>query len=379
MLGPEQINLTGLPRLPAVEGVNIRVHETVARQLGLRDGQVVQASVEVRGETLRLTVGGHTLELPNAAKFRQGDAPFFKVLPAPGGKLLQQIRPPGAKAAGGLAAEAAGGAERAASGAHSRGAAPVAVQSAELPARLLALLARPADPAALARLLGAEAVAGALADARSPELSEQWAQLRPSLAGLTPDALRQAVLRSGLWPESQLARGIAPAVDLKLWLRQLWRAMPAESAHRGAIGDAIDSIESLQLEALRGQAQREAGFSLVLPFADAGPVALRIERRAPTGNGDGDEPTWIANVHARQGEAGEFWLRIEIGDGGDVGVALWAPDAGLCDAAKQARAPLQRGLAEAGLSLGRLDVFNAARPAPQGARPARGSVFDLDV
>ena len=52
LFGPEQAALPGRLNPIYLEGRPLQLETSIAQQLGLRDGQIVQASVELRGEAL---------------------------------------------------------------------------------------------------------------------------------------------------------------------------------------------------------------------------------------------------------------------------------------------------------------------------------------
>ena len=79
MLGPESVNASS--RVPPVQ-LEVRqlwVQTPVAQQLGLRDGQIVQATAEVRDQRVRLWLKDFFFELPNGWVLKDGDKPFLRV------------------------------------------------------------------------------------------------------------------------------------------------------------------------------------------------------------------------------------------------------------------------------------------------------------
>lgn len=352
----EQLNPIGYTKAPAVDGVNIRIHETVARQLGLRDGQVIQAVVEARGETSRLVLGGQSLALPNALKFANGDAPYFRVLPAAGGgKVLHLVRvgePPSS-------------------------AGPAAASANALSGRLLDLLARPVDAGPVAQALRAPEVQRLLADPSLKPALAMLAKLQFSMGFLDGEAIRRAVAQSGLWTEARLARGQVPEPDLKQWLRYLLRLTPqGDNATAGILAAAVDAIETQQLDLLRAQGQREALFSVLLPFFDAGPVELKFsrghrlerEREAP----------FIVNAHIQSPTAGGLWLKAVLTLPVGLSVTVWSESNEVAAAAQAAEARLRASLADRGLVLKHFAVFNTTRPEPPERLAAPGRLIDVD-
>lgn len=79
MLGPESVSAS--PRVPLVQ-MDVRslwVQTPVAQQLGLRDGQIVQATAEIRDQRVRLWLKDFFFELPNGWVLKDGDKPFLRV------------------------------------------------------------------------------------------------------------------------------------------------------------------------------------------------------------------------------------------------------------------------------------------------------------
>ena len=72
MLGPDMVSASS--RVPAVqmEARPLWVQTPVAQQLGLRDGQIVQAVAEVRDQRIRLWLKDFSFELPNGWVLKEG-------------------------------------------------------------------------------------------------------------------------------------------------------------------------------------------------------------------------------------------------------------------------------------------------------------------
>ena len=359
MLGPEQINLFGYSRLPNIEGINIRIHEVVARQLGLTDGQIVQGVVETRGELLKLLLNGQSFDVPHGLRYQHGDMPYFRVQPSGNGKALHPVR----------------GGESAPANAGSRDAAHDA-----LPSRLACLLARPPAMTFLLALLPPRVLQHIAAQLPPGGAFEQISELQPSLRALTPGAIEQTIARSGLWSETQLAQGHIPVLDLKQWLRQMQGTLPVDSALQPALAESIDDIEAAQLDALKAQFQKELSFGVVIPFADAPPLALKMRRDAPSR--DVPTPPIQIDLHGESDTHGPFWLKLvmrtELAPE-ELSVSLWSAHPDYCRWAEESRPDLTARLAESGLHLASLTVFNAPRPEPRERVAVPGSVVDLDA
>ena len=64
MLGPEQVNLNARSSPIFLEGVvAIKISEQLAKQLGLRDNQIVRGVIENRGDLLKLMINNKEIEI----------------------------------------------------------------------------------------------------------------------------------------------------------------------------------------------------------------------------------------------------------------------------------------------------------------------------
>ncbi|MEY4028798.1 MAG: hypothetical protein RLZZ329_2518, partial [Pseudomonadota bacterium] len=261
-----------LPKTPTIflDGTLPLVLEKTAAELGLRDGQVVQATLEAKLDALRLVLQGPLQgqsidlpkELPAGWRLASGDTALFRVQVLANGSIV--LRPLQSGPAPGVASGA--------------GIAPQAL----VPGRTDQLGFRPPDMQALAQLLRPGMLEGLLQglNASAPELGalQRWLKLRPAMAQLTPEKLQQAMQRSGFMTENLLTLGMgAGLVDLKSVLRQMLRS-GSQPDKADLISDSLDDIESRQLMANESLNGREWVLSMMLPFADAEPVALRLVR-----------------------------------------------------------------------------------------------------
>lgn len=367
--GAETAHLT--PKTPTIylEGRLPLVVERSAAELGLRDGQVIQANVEARLDRLRLNLQdpawlGKSIdlpkELPTGLRLAAGDTALFRVQLQADGSIV--LRP--------LQAQAR--------------TAPLP-QDTPLPNRMQQLGFRPPDMGALAMLLRPGFLDSLLKglNPAAPEMAalQQWQRLRPSMAQLSPEKLQQLMERSGWMTENLLAKGQGGGlVDLKSSLRQLMRMLQNTSTEGvGRIQDAIDDIESRQLTASETLTGREWVFSMMLPFADAEPVALRFvrSRRQP---GEEKAP-FIIHLHTRNRDLGEVWLQTRISEETEVDMVMWALREDVVKRAKALTANLEEELDSAGLHMTRLLVIHGpgpAEPVPWNP-PQTGSLLDIQT
>ena len=76
--GTEQTALPGRLNPFYLDGRTITLLLPIAQQLGLRDGQIIQASLEMRGETLKLLYNGQLIDLPPGLRFRPGEQVWLR-------------------------------------------------------------------------------------------------------------------------------------------------------------------------------------------------------------------------------------------------------------------------------------------------------------
>lgn len=360
--GPEQAALPGRLNPIYLEGRPLQLETPIAQQLGLRDGQVVQASVELRGEVLKLLLNGKLFDLPPALRFRPGDSVFLRAYQGANGWLLKIFDPAAQPAAT---------------------AAPPA-SAPELPAaqinasRLAALSLRPPMSPTLLDVFAPRQAAALLQTTANPELAALFQRMQLSMRGLSSASLQAAVLGSGLWMEALLSRGqSAPATDTKAWLRRMIRALgDKETSVVARLNKAIEDIESAQVESLAAQSRGELSFGMVLPFADANPVQIRFFR--PARQPGGEAPPFSVDIHTQNEVLGEIWLKTSITRASHVDLMMWALKGSSVRLAQKHKDALGERLKKAGLTMDSFRIFHAARPSlPEGWSPPAGAVLDV--
>lgn len=361
MLGPELINLTARPTPIFLEGsAAIQLTQQAAKDLGLKDGQIVQGVIAARGDLLKLLINNKELEWPGSSRFKLGDKLDFRVDSSIFGRSLVPIR--------GLTT--------------SPGNTPPAIPS---PA-LLQLMHRPDQPSVLAGLFksgGIEALAAQLGGSEQlrASLMLSMAKLpmaKLSMEKLSPMSVKRGLSNSGLFGEQLLASGVVrQGPDLKQLLRSLLRNAPLQSAIGAELKGAIDEVESKQLESLQAQQSRELSYSFVLPFMDANAVEIELYREAS--NSAAEDQEWIINLHTESPSLGELWLKTKLQSAASIQMVMWAPRVDVADRAREAASELQYELQRFGLTLEKLDVLNARRPSACEGLSGSGQMVDLST
>jgi hypothetical protein len=358
--GPEQAALPGRLNPIYLEGRPLALETPVARLLGLRDGQIVQANVELRGEALKLLLNGKLLDLPPGLRFRPGDTVFLRAYQGANSWLLKLFDPaaqPAAPAAG-VATETA---------------------TAQINAsRLAALSLRPPMSPTLLELFAPRQAVSLLQTTGNPELAAIFQRMQLSMRGLSAGGLQAAVFGSGLWVEALLSRGQSPgAVDTKVWLRRMIRALSdKDTAVISNLRRAFDDIEAAQVESLAAQARGELSFGMVLPFVDANPVHLKFFR--PARQPGKEAPPFSVDIHTENEVLGEIWLKTSISKASHVDLMMWALKGSAVRLARKHSDALGERLQKAGLTMDSFRIFHAARPSlPEGWSPPAGAMLDV--
>ncbi len=363
MLVPEQTSLPGRLNPIYLEGRPLQVETPVARQLGLRDGQIIQATAEMRGESLKLLLNGRLFELPPGLRLRAGDTVWLRAASGAAAWLLRPVDPSSIGMAGTAATAAA--------------AVPAAQQITD--SRLLALSLRPPMSPALLELFQPAQAAALLQTAGNPELSALFQRMQLSMRGLSAGALQQAVLASGSWIEALLGRGQAPAAtDTKAWLRRMIRSLgDKEGPLMASLRRAVDDIEASQVDALAAQARGELSWSMVLPFADGPPVQLRFSR--PARRPGREAPPYSVDIHTRNDVLGELWLKTSVSKGSQIDLIMWALQERAVRLARRHSGALGERLREAGLTMASFRIFHSARPALSEGATSPGTMLDVQA
>ena len=366
--GVEQAALPGRLNPFYLEGRPLPLAAPIAQQLGLRDGQVVQGAIELRGEMLKLLLNGSLVDLPPGLRFRPGDVVWLRAYRGAGGWLLKPVDPETGQAAAPSASAAAADAELAAAG--------------ESPAlsRLLSLSLRPPMSPTLLQLFQPGVMDALLKTSGDAGLASLFQNMQLSMRGLTPNALQGAVMSSGFWLEALLGRGqLAGALDGKTLLRRLIRSLSdKEPGATSSLHKALDDIESAQVESLAAQARGELSFAMVLPFRDANPVEIRFFR--PPRRPGQQPPPFSVDIHTKNDVLGEIWLKTSIAQAAHVDLMMWAVKDSVVRLARRHADALGKRLAVAGLTMDSFRVFHSARQEPPDhLAAAPGAMLDVSA
>ena len=376
MLGPDVVSAASRIGLVQAENRTVWVQTPVAQQLGLRDGQIVQATAEVRDQRVRLWLKDFFFDLPNGWVLKDGDKPFLRVSHNPGGwGFLIQAYPNGQAPPAtatpvnqlfglnpglALAAEAA--------------------QPEPQSNRVGMLLMHPPGFATFSKLLSDVAQGSWGTQAEIGPWLQRLLQQRSSMAQINPSMLRKAVMGQARSIENILLQGQEAADDPKTLLKTLLSLLSEEGANKEVlrqVEDAASEFEAAQAQSAQKMQQGELSLHVILPFVDADPVDLHFQR-PPRKKGQ-EEPPLSVDIHSRSRVLGEVWLNTQISKGSDVDLVMWALRDEVAHLAKERSGELELELGSAGLQLQSFQIFNAPRPLARVGESSgtRGSVIDL--
>ena len=389
MLGAESV--LGAMRATPVQ-LDMRAHwveTSMAEQLGLQDGQVVQALVEKKDGRVRLWLKDFSFDLPNGWVLKDGDKPFLRVSLNPGGWGLLIQNPTDLSAAtdkANVALSGLGG--KGAAGAVS-GAGFVAADAVASPNatsnRLNTLVFQPPGFAAFRQLLQ-------MIDMRAPQIAQLSMGQSDVLArlsglGLSMGQLQPLGLRKALAPyfrsvENQLSQRQKVEDEPRSLIRQLLSSLGEEDTGASVNGlsedlhKALNELEAAQLQSAIDLNRGELNLRLMLPFTDADPVELHFQR-PPRQPGD-ENPPLSVDIHSQSRLLGEVWLHTLIKAGHQVELTMWALREEVAQQARTHATELVMELGAAGLELQQFQIYNSPRPGTDTARPApqRGLVVD---
>ena len=373
---PPIVSLPALPeRAAPLSAPSVaRVDAPTVQAMGLKDGQVLQASVQARDGSLGFVVDGRVL--PTLQPGTQ-DSPLLV-------NLRVEINPDGTATLHNLLAPAA----KPSTAAAPLALAPVSLSGVlatvaeEAPQRVIlgpqdffsrlgSLLYRANGLPELVNLFNSGTLDAVLRQVGRPDLQAQWSRQRFSMAQLSPRDVRSAV-QAALGSERSLLSGVdrdMPANDTKQLLLGALASMGAlddlSSEELGAaqqLQRGVDDLESAQVRAVQAQTQQELVFNMVIPFRDASPVEIQFERRRTS---EGRSTPFTVNVHSTSAEYGELWLKTELLDKDRVDLMMWARNAAVVDMAQSGVATLGEQLQAAGIAMRSFQVIHGERPGGQ--------------
>ena len=375
MLGTEQVNLIPRMATPLLEGVeSIRITDQVAKSMGLQDNQIVRGVIEDRQGIIRLILNNRDFELKSNKKFKPGDAINFRVQNTKSGVTLNPV---------------------------SNDANPTSsvssinsLLSGGDVSKILSLFYRPAQASSLAKFFSPESLNQFMAELGEKGKEVRLNQLMTTMRNFSPEMARSAMQNSGLFGESMLSKQSLNRSDLKHILRTLLTFTSLGNSERALISQAVDEIESNQLESLSAQKNRDVSYSFVIPFSDSDPVEINIEAETDSLEQDvhnesqvdeSDQSSrrnnspykWVVNLYTDSKELGEIWSKATFKNAMTVEMILWARNEQSVELAQLEEGYLKELFAGFGISLEKFVVLNAERPRIEKSLTGPGQVLDV--
>lgn len=367
LVTPDLINAVAKINPIFLEGT-LKIAATEALSLGLKDGQVVQAVIENRGERTKLLLNNKEFDLPKNVNIASETKFQAKISIGPKSALLIPT---------GLMPNSTG----TASSVNPTGFTPISPH-------LMNLLLHSGGLANLQQLFNVNGGLASLIQVSGlADLITRLLGARPSIAQINGSAIRDLILSSGLFTEMRLAqRQKVHPLDKKNILYQISRIMSDKGIDASSINRAILDIESSQIESQQSMNNRELSFSLLLPFKGFGSVDLSFFRAAPTKKDP--KPSYTFNLHTKNEMIGEVWLQTVVEKETSLKMTMWALRTEVSDRAKDSTKQLGDLLENSGLKIDSLEIYNSARPGktqenlPNKITPLSGSfgsVVDIEA
>lgn len=380
MLGPEQVNFMPRPAPALMEGLEaIRVTDQVAKNIGLQDNQVVRAAVEDRQGILKLVLNNREFDWKSSKRFKAGDFLNFKVISGKSETILQPI----------------------ASNSSSSISSPILnnLLGGGDTARIMSLFYRPNQPSSVAKFFSPDSLTEFLSKVNDRSINLKIDQLLQSMRSYSPEMVRSALQNSGLFGESMLTKYSSQKSDLKQILRAILNLGGLTKTELTTITQAVDEIESNQLDSIQTSKSRGVSYNFVIPFSDSDPVEINIESEGsdssaeelnrtsqnieftePENSSEGPRTTsqnWVVNLYTDSQELGEIWSKATLKSEKSADFILWAKDPQAVQLARDGELFLGELFAGFGISLKKFIVLNAERPTIEKSLTGPGQVLDV--
>jgi hypothetical protein len=348
IMGPEGVHAVTRVAPIHLETRTVYVEAPAARQLGLHDGQIVQAVAALRNDQLKLVLNEHIFNLPLSPYIKEGDLVQLRAQLLPAGKWALQLL-------------------------HTGNFAGPEAPAAALPTRLNTLLFQPSGFANLLALLRPGVFESLIPVQDSGDLRKRMQAQRLSMGGLQPQLLKRFILGHTKSSEAYLAADEVVPDNTKVLLRLLMAERERLEEQDGVdkhdqLHHALDELEAAQVQSTQPHLQKgDLNFALVIPFKDADPVEMQFEQKGSK-PGQPRNPL-VVNMHTQSRALGEVWLKTTISNSSQVDLTMWALNKEVADLAKFNASELTYELENAGLVMGSFQVYNAPRPDAKEDRP----------
>ena len=315
----------------------LKIAAAEAKAFGLRDGQIVQAVIENRGDHTKLLIGNKEFEIPKNFHTEGGSKFQARVSILSNGSAV--LNPAGVSLTGGNSAST----------------------FIPLSPHFINLLSHSSGFSNLSSLYVNNILPNLAAKGSLNELISKILGLRLSINNLTPSEIKNFIMNFGLFNEALLSKKQKlNQNNQKVLIGQLIRLLNERGVDSQAVSRAFLDIEASQLETNQGLQNREILFSLIFPFKDFGEWKFSFSKTKNPENENG--PVYTFNLHTKNELIGEVWLRVVVEKKNHLNMQMWATDKTTYDKAISKSDRLNTLLNDAGLKINSFEIFNEERP-----------------
>ena len=315
----------------------LKIASAEAKSVGLRDGQIIQAVIENRGDHTKLLIGNKEFEIPKNFHTAEGSKFQAKVSILSNGSAV--LTPAGVSLTGG------------------------STPSTFIPLspHFMNLLLHSSGFGNLSSLYGSGILPSLAAKSGLSDLISRILGLRLSINNLTSSEIKNFIMNFGLFNEALLSKKqkLNPN-NQKVLISQLVRLLNERGIESQPISKALLDIEASQIETNQGLQNREILFSLIFPFKEFGDWSFSFSK---TKNPENEGSSFYTfNLHTKNETIGEVWLRVVVEKRNNLSMQMWATDKKTYAKAISTSDKLNTLLNDAGLKVSSFEVFNEERP-----------------
>ena len=365
--GVEQLGLASRPLSGLlVNQPPIQITEAAARELQLRDGQIVKALVEHGGKHLLLSANERSFRLPVGSIYSAGATLYLRYASSIYGKHLL----PTNQSSSSKSVSSARPPTLASS--------PSVLVQAAL-SYIGKLNSAGLTSQDLASILGVSGFAALVEKARDGSISEKFRlpQLPSRRSTISPRLVADALLYSGLFSESISTDKIRGRLDIKQTLLLLREAYSQDIEQISKISGALDAIELNQIESLIAQERRDVLYRFALPFQEGSTVQVEIEGRNQ-GKNNGTR-TWSIALDTADPNLGDISVKASLLDKGVLDIMFWADRPGTVSLMKNMLSELTYELERYQITASSTNVIVGRRVRENSAENNEGQGTFLDL
>ncbi len=315
----------------------LKIASAEAKSVGLRDGQIIQAVIENRGDHTKLLIGNKEFEIPKTFHTGEGSKFQAKVTLLNNGSAV--LTPAGVSLTGGTTPNT----------------------FVPLSPYFMNLLLHSSGFGNLTSLYSGGILPSLAAKGGLSDLISRILGLRLSINNLTSSEIKNFIMNFGFFNEALLSKKqkLNPN-NQKVLIAQLVRLLNERGLESQPISKALSDIEASQIETNQGLQNRELFLSLIFPFKDFGNWNFSFSKNKSPENEDGYFYTF--NLHTKNENLGEVWLRVIVKKRINLSMQMWATNKTTYDTAISKSDKLNSLLSDAGLKVTSFEVFNEERP-----------------